>query len=197
MSVVDDIMAIRTPKPKFPVIHAMTRRFSPRVFSDEPVLQEAINSIFEAARLTPSASNREPWFFYYAHKGTPAYNKLASFLPDTNAWAKGAPVLIVACYDPTHPTRGSNPWTLYDLGQSVVSLVLQAQEKGYYCRQIGTFDIERAKQEIPVQDAYLPFTMIAMGKMGTEEDYQKANQEVVKKDLIPAERKETISKELK
>jgi nitroreductase len=197
MTIVDDIIAIRTPKPRFDVLASMKKRFSPRVFSSEPISKDTMNIIMEAARVAPSARNHQPWSFYVAYKGTEGYTKIASCLPERNTWAATAPVFILACYDPTEKIDGKNKWALYDIGQSVISLILQAQELGIYARQIGTFDIDKAKKVIEVPDPYLPFITIAMGKMGTEEDYEKADPEIIKKDLTETTRKEKIFEELK
>jgi nitroreductase len=197
MTIVDDVIAIRIPKPKFNVLEPIKKRFSPRVFSSEQISEDEMNTVFEAARLAPSAKNLQPWYFYVAYKGTEGYNKLLSCIPDNNKWCACAPVLILACYDPTQPRYDTNPWVLYDLGQAVVSLVLQAQELVIYARQIGIFDLDKAKEIFKIPDPYKAYVTIAIGKMGTEKDYQKANPEIVNKDLTEMKRKETIFEELK
>ena len=197
MSIIKQIIISRTPKPRFPVLEGIKKRFSPRVFSPEPVPEKAMQCLFEAARLAPSARNHQPWFFYWMRKETRSYNDLLSCLPERNMWAQTAPVLILACYDPTEPRDVTNKWALYDLGQAVISLILQVQELGYYCRQIGIFDLEKAKEVLRVMEPYNPFIVVALGKLGKEEDYRKADPEIVKKDIQASGRKEKIEEELK
>lgn len=159
------------------------KRFSPRVFSADPVPQEDIEIIFEAARLTPSARNLQPWHFYKVLKGSPEHDELFKCIPDRNIWAKTAPVIIVACYDPTEPNDGKNRWAIYDLGASVMSMIIQATDLGYYCRQIGSFDWGKVKSKFSIPDPLVPFTLITIGKIGTEKDFLNAGKEIIEKEL--------------
>jgi len=196
MSVVDAIIKVRKPQPRVPVIDVISKRFSPRVFSAESISQELIERIFEAARLTPSARNIQPWFFYGVKKNTTPFEKMKHCIPERNGWALKAPFIVIACYNPNGLDGLKNNWAQYDLGAAVMSLVLQAQELGIYARQIGSFDAKETKSQFDIQDPLIPFTLIAMGKQGSEEDYQNASKEYVDKDLIPPVRKATIYNEL-
>ncbi len=197
MSIVENINKIRTPQTSLPVLECIKRRFSPRVYSAEPIPEADLEIIFEAARLAPSARNRQPWFFYVARQDTAEYEKLFTCIPDINQWAKTAPVIILACSDPTEPIETTNRWALYDLGAAVMSLVLQATELNYACRQIGIFDREKTKQSFSIPNPLSPYLLIAIGKMGTEEDYRRADPELIKKELDPKPRKAKIYEDLK
>ena len=59
-------------------------RWSPRAFTGEAMPQEALMSLFEAARWAPSASNIQPWRFVYAHRDTQAWDRLLDVLIDYN-----------------------------------------------------------------------------------------------------------------
>jgi nitroreductase len=196
LKIVDEIVNLRTPQAKLPIVKCINKRFSPRIFSKEPIPQNDLEIIFEAARFAPSARFNQPWFYYYVRKGTVEYEKLFECVPERNYWAKTAPVIIIACYDPTEPVDGKNKWAQYDLGASVATLVLQATELGYYCRQIGSFDSGKTKTEFAILDPLQVFTLIVVGKMGNEEDYEKADPEIVKKDLTPYPRKDKIYQKL-
>ena len=197
MSIVENINKIRTPQTSLPVLECIKKRFSPRVYSAEPIPETDLEIIFEAARLAPSARNYQPWFFYVARRGTPEFEKLFACVPDINLWAKTAPVIIVACYDPSEPKDITNRWATYDLGAAVMSLILQATELNYACRQIGLFDQGKTKQVFSIPDPLLPYVLIAMGKMGTEEDYQRAGEELIQRELDPRPRKTKIFEDLK
>jgi nitroreductase len=196
MTIIKDIKNIRIPDTKLPVMNCIKKRFSPHIFSSSLVLKNDLEIIFEAARLTPSARNYQPWFFYYVEKETLSYEKLFTCIPEMNFWSKTAPVIIIACYNSTDPNGEINKWANYDLGASVISLILQATELNYSCRQMGLFDADKIKTEFSIPDPFLPFTLIALGKMGGEEDYQKADKETVEKDLLPNPKKDKIFQEL-
>jgi len=71
-----DILKIRKPKPKYKVLKEIAERWSPRYFSRGKISKSHLKIIFEAARWAPSGHNRQPWYFYYAKKGTGAYKNL-------------------------------------------------------------------------------------------------------------------------
>jgi nitroreductase len=124
--------------------------------------------MFEAARWAPSARNYQPWYFYWMRRGSKAHEKLVSCVAERHHWVKSAPVIILACYDPLDPKDGTkNRWAIYDLGAAVISLVLQAHELGYFCRQIGSFDAEKAKTNLGLDPRWTPFVSVAVGKIGS------------------------------
>jgi len=187
------ILAIHKPSPRYPVLKEIEKRFSPRFFSDEEVKKEDLNAIFEAACWTPSAHNGQPWYFYYAKKGTTPYKNLFSTLNAYNqSWAHTAPLLILACTITTNE-KGENPFALYDLGASVISLILQAQSLGYFARQMGLFDKQKVKRIFKLEKNLEPFIIIALGKIG---NYHDAPKEIIELELDPRPRKTDVAKEL-
>lgn len=180
-----------SPKPRYPVIGEIQKRFSPRFFASDPVKKSDLDSILEAARWAPSGHNHQPWLYYVTNKGTGAYKKLFLTLNDYNqSWAHTAPVLILACAEVKNE-HGDNPFALYDLGASVMSLVLQAQSLGYHTRQMGLFDKKKVKHLIAMDNNTEPFVIVAIGKIG---DYNKAPKEIIDLELDPRPRKAVIAK---
>ena len=72
------------------------RRHSIRKFTSEPVSQEAIESILEAGRMAPSASNLQAWR-YVIIKDASVRAKLAKASPVS--FFSTAPVIIICCID--------------------------------------------------------------------------------------------------
>lgn len=198
MSIQQDIINARSPKPAHPVMDVFAKRFSPRVFTADPVTDTELASCFEAARLAPSGRNHQPWKFFFTKRSDPAFNKLITdCIPVRNQWADTASVLVVAAFDPSEPTEGVNRWAQYDLGSACMSLVLEAQSLGISCRQVGSFDLEKLKQSFPqIAAPYEPLVVLVLGKMGTESDYSLASPELVQSEQQPWSRKEQISEQL-
>jgi len=196
MTIDDQVKSKRKPSPRFKVMNTIASRFSPRVYAQEEVSETDLRAIFEAARLAPSGRNRQPWHYYWFRKGTTAYEKVKQCIPERNSWALSAPLIIIACYDPSEPIDRENKWAQYDLGASVISLILQAQDLGYYSRQIGSFHIEKTRELFNIPNPYIPFTLIAMGKQGNDKDYQQTDKEILEKELTSWERKEKIDEEI-
>lgn len=186
----------KMPHSNKPLLKPIKERFSPRVFSDEPIAEEHIQTILEAARLTPSARNLQPWYFYYSHKGSQGYAKLLKGIPDMNRWCETAPLLILATYDESSPDGDINQWARYDLGAACMSLVLQAQSMGYYSRQIGLFDAGVVKNELNLPTSRIACVIIAIGKLGTTHDWDKVGEAHREKEKKGWERKDAVGERL-
>src|SRR4051812_27583490 len=81
-----------------PVFELIRNRKSIRAFSNVPVEQEKLNSLFEATRWAPSSTNEQPWLYMYATKDqSELWNKMFGPLTEGNKlWAKDAPLLILS-----------------------------------------------------------------------------------------------------
>lgn len=150
-----------------PGLHELlARRWSPRTFSPRPVESEKLVPIFEAARWAPSSYNAQPWAFLVAtREDAEGYNRLLSTLVDVNRqWAQQAPVLIlaVARLDFTHAAR-PNRHALYDLGQAVANLTVQATALDLHVHQMGGFDPRAARELFAIPAGYEPVAVLALG----------------------------------
>ncbi|VVA43306.1 conserved hypothetical protein [Candidatus Roizmanbacteria bacterium] len=192
MITTDNILNVKKPKLKAEIIDVLKNRFSPRVFSDEEVNKKDFNSIIEAVRWTPSSSNRQPWFFYVAKKGGKEFEKVLSCLNKDNYWAKNASYLLVGCYL-DEDEKGKNNYGQYDLGQAVMSLVVQAQSLGYYTHQMGGFNKDMIKEVLVIKFPVFPWVVVAIGKIG---DYSNVDQILIDKDNKERKRKEIISQKI-
>ena len=83
-------------KRAFPIDDIFIDRWSPRALSGEPISDDELFTLFEAARWAPSSYNNQPWRFVYAKRDTPHWKRLFGFLVHANQeWAKHAAALIV------------------------------------------------------------------------------------------------------
>jgi nitroreductase len=99
------------------VREAIQQRRSIRKFLDKPVPTEMINEILEAARLAPSASNRQPWRFIVV-TDLKERAKLRQICWD-QAFIEQAPVVFVCCADLTayaQPSRLKRSQEFIDYG---------------------------------------------------------------------------------
>ena len=99
----------------------VSRRRSIRKYKDTPVPRESILQILEAARLAPSASNRQPWhFIVVTDKSTKAR------LAGSQSWAAEAPAIILGLAD----VEASPNWHFNDLAIAFEHAVLAATDLG-------------------------------------------------------------------
>lgn len=157
---------IHRPRTSGDILGLLERRWSPRAFSPRPVDSSKLATIFEAARWAPSSYNAQPWAFFVAtRQDAEGYNRLLSTLVDANRqWAQQAPVLIlaVAKLDFDHVAR-PNRHALYDLGQAVANLTVQATALDLQIHQMGGFDPRSARELFAIPAGYEPVTVLALG----------------------------------
>lgn len=118
-------------------------RWSPRSFSTEPVTDDQLAALFEAARWTPSWMNNQPWLFAYDTDGEGRQPILESFMEFNRGWAAAAPVVGLVLTrteleDFMARTRD------FDTGAAVMSLTLQATMMGLSVHLLGGIDLDAA-----------------------------------------------------
>ncbi|MEY2892376.1 MAG: hypothetical protein RJA98_2284 [Pseudomonadota bacterium] len=155
-----------------PVADQFTSRWSPRAFAPATLSEAELNSLFEAARWAPSASNIQPWRFLFGRAGTPAFQTiLDGLVPFNQGWAGKASALIVVLSKQTSVAPGkteaqANAWHSFDAGSAWMSLALQAHSMGLVTHGMGGFvaDTLRASLGIPADVAIE--AVVAVGKQG-------------------------------
>lgn len=131
-----------------------------------------MESLFEAARWTPSCFNDQPWHFIYAHRNQEqAFSKLlACIMPANQTWAKNASVLMIAVASTQFRHNGKpNAHAIYDTGAAVMSLTLEATSQGLYVHQMGGFDPQAARDTFSIPAGNDPIVAIALGYIGSLE----------------------------
>lgn len=171
-------------------IHPLLRgRRSPRAFSPQPVPAEHLLSLLEAARWSPSAVNEQPWAFIVVQReDTAAFDRAVSTLAEGNkVWAQHAPLLIFALARLTRERDGQpNSVALYDLGQAVAHLSVQAAALGLWVHQMGGFSADRARELFAIPENYAPVVAIAVGELG---DVESLPANLRDRELAPRTRK--------
>ncbi len=160
-----------------PIEPFFIERWSPRAMSGEPVTQDELLRLFEAARWAPSSANNQPWRILYAHAGTPAFDTFFALLkPGNQAWCVRAGVLLVfvsrTTFDDGSPARTH----AYDTGSAWMSLALQGSRMGLVVHGMGGFDYDAARDELGVPDGYAVQAMAAVGRPGRVEDLPPVQQ---------------------
>ncbi len=158
---------------RYPVLDILAERWSPRSFADRTVAPELLRSMFEAARLAPSAHNTQPVRFLVARRGRgTTFDRLFECLNDDNKrWAHGAPVLILGAVMRERFSQNTGafvpyPHHMHDLGLAVMSLIVQAQALGLYCHPMAAFEPDAAQAAFAIPRLFEPGMMIAAGYIG-------------------------------
>lgn len=147
----------------------LAQRWSPTMFDESYDAQAAeVASLLEAARWAPSAGNSQPWAFITACRGDQAHARLLRHLSASSArWAPSASILVVnLCH---RYVEGSDweysEFSLYDLGQAVAHMTIQAQSLGMSARQFRAFDRAAVAAEFDVPEHWEVTSMTAFGRL--------------------------------
>jgi nitroreductase len=121
------------------VFTAISQRCSVRSYKATDVEEDKLKRILEAARLSPSASNRQEWkFIVVRDKETKKKLAKAAF---GQSFIGEAPIVIVACgMEPTTIMACGQPAYTVDVSIACAFMLLQAYELGLGTCWIGAFE---------------------------------------------------------
>lgn len=151
------------------ILPLLEKRWSPRAFYNVDIEKDKLKRIIEASRWSASAMNEQPWNYIVGIRGeNKSFEKILETLVDFNkTWAKNAHVLILACGKKNYSHNNTpNPTYLYDVGQSVAHMSVQAMHEGVYIHQMAGFSAEKARELFGIPEEYDPVTVLAMGYIG-------------------------------
>ena len=172
-----------------PILPVIANRWSPRAFNiTYQLTQHELLSVLEAARWAPSANNGQPWRFSVLERGTKLHSELVPALAGWNAaWAPTASALIVVSREAFTADGQPHPWSMYDAGLAVGSLIIQAQELGLYTHQMAGLNKELAANVLGLSDDLDIITVIAIGQLGSVDSLEGP---LAEREVAPRTRKE-------
>jgi nitroreductase len=159
-------------KPDRPIEALILRRWSPRAMSGQPISDDEMLTLFEAARWAPSTNNEQEWRFVYARRETPAWATLFDLLAEGNKiWCERAAMLVVVCASRFFARNGKpDPVHLFDCGAAFENLALQGTAMGLVVHGMAGFDFERARTALGVPESFAVAAMFAVGKPSDPND---------------------------
>ena len=148
---------------------AIKTRRSVRAYGPEPITDEQLAILFDAAHRAPSARNRQPWKFVAVRRK----ELIESFFPTVSSmkFAADAPALIIVCYDKEkilsadHPAnRGQdNLLALQDTALAAQNLMLAATAIGLGTCWMGMFDEEACLHHFDIPENLVPVAILSVG----------------------------------
>lgn len=150
-----------------PVHSLIQKRWSPVLFSSQPVEQEKLESIFEAARWAPSSYNEQPWRFCLGIRGEgKSWERIFSLLVEANQeWCREVPVLGVSIASLNFARNGKpNRHAYHDVGAAMGFAALQAYSlEGLALHQMAGFKVEEARTLLELPEGFDPLSAFAIG----------------------------------
>jgi nitroreductase len=144
------------------VFTAISQRCSVRAYKAIDVEEDKLRKVLEAARLSPSASNRQDWkFIVVRNKETRKRLAKAAF---GQSFIGEAPVVIVACGTESKAMLAcGQPMHTVDVSIACAYMILQAYELGLGTCWIGAFKEDEAKKILSVPKDVRVVAMTPLG----------------------------------
>ena len=144
------------------VFAAINQRSSVRAYKPTEVEENKLKKILEAARLSPSASNRQEWkFIVIRNKDTRKKLAKAAF---GQSFIGEAPVVLVACGTESKAIMScGQPTHTVDVSIACAYMILQALELGLGTCWIGAFSEDETKTVLNIPEHVRVVAMIPLG----------------------------------
>jgi nitroreductase len=161
------------------VEEAIRSRQSVREYADRPVEKQKIEAVVEAARLAPSAGNRQEWRFVIVTDST--NRKKMSKAAAGQLFVGNAPCILACCADTDyHEMRCGQLCYPIDVAIAIDHITLRAVELGLGSCWIGAFYEDEVKKLLKIPDNIKVVELLTLG-------YPKEDT-LRKKNRLPIER---------
>lgn len=161
------------------------QRESVRKYTDKEIAREDIIKCVEAARMTPSAHNSQPWTFVIVDEkelvqkvANCTFNSIVKF----NKFVPNAKVLAAVVIEKSHfamigSNKNDDEYNLIDIGAATEYFCLQAADIGIGTCILGYFNEEKVKGLLNVPANKRVGLLIAMGYSRYETAREKKRKE--------------------
>ena len=144
------------------VFEAITNRRSVRAYEPRAVPEESLNRVLEAARLAPSANNRQDYTFVVV-KDAAKREKLVDAAADQEFVGEAPVVIVAVSLNPERIMSCDVPAYAVDVAIAVDHMTLTAVEEGLGTCWIGAFSQEKVKRLLGIPEAYKVVTLLPLG----------------------------------
>jgi nitroreductase len=162
------------------VFDAISQRSSVRGYKTTDVEEGELKKVLEAARLSPSASNRQDWkFIVVKNKETKRKLAKAAF---GQSFIGEAPVVIVACGTDSNAVMAcGQPTHTVDVSIACAFMILQACELGLGTCWIGAFSEDETKKILNIPEHVRVVAVIPLGypNQTPSQKFRKSLNEIV------------------
>jgi nitroreductase len=139
------------------------QRYSVRAYKPDPVEDEKLAQVLEAARLAPTAANRQPYrLIVIRTRGREAELQRVYRQP----WFVQAPLIIGVCLVPDEAwVRRWDGKNYGDVDVAIVfeHLILAAADLGLGTCWIGAFDAKAAREVLGIPETVVPMAFTPLG----------------------------------
>lgn len=140
----------------------ITKRYSVRAYESQQVEDEKLEQVLDAARLAPTASNRQPFQFIVIHTAGRESELRRIYRSE---WFWKAPIVICACALPSQAWSRMDNKNYGDVDVTIAMdhLILAATELGLGTCWIAAFDPTAAREVLALPDGVEPVAFTPLG----------------------------------
>ncbi|MDN7023652.1 nitroreductase [Methanoculleus sp. FWC-SCC1] len=144
------------------VLDLIKRRYSVRSFRPDAVEEDALRQVLEAARLAPTAANRQP-FRFIVIRTAGREEEIRRIYGKEFFWE--APILICACTVPARAWRRSDGknYSDVDVAIAVDHMTLAAASLGLGTHWVAAFDAGAAREVLGIPKDAEPVVFTPLG----------------------------------
>jgi len=137
-------------------------RYSVRSYKPDPVAEDKLQQVLEAARLAPTAANQQPFQFLVIHTAGREAELLRIY---DRAWFTRAPLVLCACAIPAQGwvRRDGKSYSDVDVAIAMDHLILAATALGLGTCWIAAFDPAAAREVLGLPDEVEPIAFTPLG----------------------------------
>ena len=143
------------------LLDVIRKRYSCRTYHDRPIEQQKLDTIFEAARLAPSAKNTQDWRFVVV-TDVQTKRQIAAITNRPAVFEK-AGAIIVACSNSNYVMQCGQAIAPIDVAIALEHIALQAAELGLGTCWIGSFDPAKVGQILNIPAEITIIELMALG----------------------------------
>lgn len=149
-------------------IEAILSRRSIRKYTEQPVSEDEIKTLLEAAMSAPSAGNEQPWHFVVIrNRGT--LDQIPTIHPHSSM-LKEAPLAIVVCAD-LNLEKHKGYW-VQDCSAATQNLLIAARALGLGAVWLGVYPrderVQGIKKLLGLPEPVVPLCVVSIGRPGEE-----------------------------
>jgi len=144
------------------ILDAIERRHSVRHFGDQPVEEDKLGEVLEAARLAPSGCNLQPWKMVVVRDRSTIRAMVHAI--GGQQFVEAAPVLIVACKNGQGYNIGDRyDGAIIDVTIALDHMTLQAASMGLGTCWLGNYDGDEVRAILNVPPENPVVAILALG----------------------------------
>lgn len=155
-------------------------RHSVRTFTEQPIPPEVLADMLEAARLAPSAQNRQPWRFLVLQNQEKIKSMAfkCGLIGLANYFIRNAPCVIIACADTNSNIRiNGQDYYLVDTAIAFQQMMLMANSYGIGSCWLAAFSEKKLKAWLDIPKNW---RIVALSPFGYPAEKQGLYSSVVK-----------------